>query len=346
MSVSKRAFGNIASGQEASLYTIKDKSGMSVKVTDYGATVVSVIVPDRNGIEKDVLLGFDSVEEYERDGNYLGAFIGRCADRIKDGEVLINGKRYMLDKNDGNNNRHSGPHTYNKRMWRMTEAENNSVTFELISPEGDQGFPGELILNVRYSIADGNRLVIESTGEADADTIMNFSNRCCFNLDGHGTGTVEDQFVWISADTYAKLDSERIPTGEIANVKGTVYDFTSRKRLAMDDYTAEIRGSEGYSISYSLNCEPSEMTANMYSSKTGILMNVYTDLPCLKLYVPDSINVDGKDGRRYGRLPGACLATQYLPDAIHHPGFASPIVRSGDKFYTRTIYEFQTVEAV
>lgn len=346
MSVSKRSFSATSQGQEATLYTIKDKTGITLKVSDYGATVISVLVPDRDGVERDVLLGFDTLREYETDDHYIGACLGRCADRVKDGEIFVNGKRYLLEKNDGNNNRHSGPYTYNKRMWHMTEATSNSVTFELISPELDQGFPGELILQVRYSITDGNRFEIEFTGEADADTVMNFSNRLYFNLDGQGEGPVDKQYIWINAGTYAKLDKERIPTGELGDVKNTKYDFTARRILGSIENELIPEPLEGYSINYALEGGESSVAANMYSQKTGILMNVYTDLPCLKLLVPESLDVDGKDGKHYGKLPGTGLFSQHMPDAVHHPGFTSPIVRCGEVFKCRTIYEFRTVEEV
>ena len=344
MSVSKRSFGNISTGQEATLYTIKDKSGMMVKVTDYGASVVSVVVPDRDGELRDVVLGFDNVSGYEFDDNYLGGVIGRCADRVKDGEILINGKRYMLFKNDGNNNRHSGPHTYNKRMWRLADASNNSVSFELISQANDQGFPGELEIEVKYTLSEGNRFIIEYKGISDADTIMNLSNRILYNLNGAGEGSVERQFVWICAERYARLDEERIPTGDLDEVFGTLYDFTTRRMIGMTQGDLPRTIKDGYSVSYALPGTESTVDANMYSTDSGILMNVYTDLPCLKLYVPEELNIEGKNNALYGALPGACLAAQYLPDAIHHPGFDSPIIRSGEEVCTRTVYEFQTVE--
>ena len=351
MSVSKKKFGSTVSGQEATLYIIKDKSGMSVKVSDFGATVVSVTVPDRDGNEKDVVLGYDSVTDYEKDSSFLGACVGRCANRIKDGELLVNGKRFILNKNEGNNSLHSGPDTYNKRMWNMVALENNSVTFELISPNLDQGFPGELILKVKYSIAEGKRFVIEYTAESDADTVMNFTNHSYFNLKGHGQTTVLDQFVWVNANEYTPTDEELIPTGDIAAVAETPFDFTSRKQIGTDINAATTEGDiiYGYDLNYVLNKQDDgkdcgSLAANMYSSDTGILMNVYTDLPGLQLYTPVKMDITGKEGVRYEDYPAVCFETQYFPDAVHQPGFESPIVRSGEEYYSKTIYEFETVE--
>ena len=224
---------------------------MCVEVSDFGATVVSVIVPDRTGTERNVVLGYDSVTGYERDTGFLGACIGRCANRIKDGELFINGKRYILNKNDGNNSLHSGPDTYNKRMWRMTQVENNSVTFTLISMDLDQGFPGEMELKVRYSIADGRQFVIEYMAECDADTVMNFTNHSYFNLAGAGSGNVLDQFVWINAAEYTLTDRELIPTGDIVPAAGTAVDFTSRKQIGTS--LGELRTAEGGSVGYDSN---------------------------------------------------------------------------------------------
>ena len=340
MSVTRKEFGMTLAGQQTKLYSIGNRSGeMTVKVSDYGATVVSVLVPDRNGSLRDVVLGYDEPADYEAGGAFFGACVGRNANRIKDGEFLINGKRYMLTKNDGNNNLHSGPDTYNKRLWKVAETGQDSVTFELDSPDMDQGFPGDIDIRVTYTVR-GKRFEIHYEAVSDRDTIANFTNHSYFNLNGQDRSNVLNHLVWINASGYTETTADLIPTGAILPVAGTPYDFTSRKRLGTDIESGAIRL---YDDNYVLDTTGNGMAANAYSSESGILMNVYTDRPGLQIYTPPAGGGTGKGGAPYPAYGAICFETQYFPDAVHQPGFASPILRAGEKYSSTTVYEFETV---
>ena len=346
MSVEIREFGTTKAGQPACLYSIRDReNGLCVGISNFGATVVSVVTPDRDGVMRDVVLGYDSAEEYERGMAFYGALVGRCANRIKDAEFLIGGKRYILAKNNGNNNLHSGPDTYNKRIWRTLEVGERSVKLELLSPDMDQGFPGELEICVTYSVK-GNRLIIEYEAVSDRDTIVNLTNHSYFNLNGHDGASIMNHLVRINADSITEMRPDLIPTGKILPVQGTPYDFTVRKRLGENIepsgelYLDQVRG---YDDNFVLNRDGG-MAASAYSTDTGILMNVYTDMPGMQMYTPDQPGSIGKKNTIYGAYGAVCFETQYFPDAIHQPGFESPILRAGDVWKSRTVYEFDVVK--
>ena len=327
-------------GQQTKLYSIGNRPGeLTVKVSDYGATVVAILVPDREGQMRDIVLGYDDAAAYEAGGAFFGACVGRCANRIKDGEFLINGKGYMLRKNDGNNNLHSGPDTYNKRLWKVSETEQDSVTFELDSPDMDQGFPGDLEIRVTYAVR-GNRFEIRYEAVPDRDTVVNFTNHSYFNLNGHDGAPVLNHLVWINADGYTETTPDLIPTGAILPVSGTPYDFTSRKRLGAEIESGAVRL---YDDNFALNLSGYGMAANAYSPESGILMNVYTDCPGVQIYTPPAGGIAGKAGAEYPAYGAVCFETQYFPDAVHQPGFASPIVRAGETYAKQTVYEFQTI---
>ena len=344
MSVTKTSFGTTKAGQKTSLYTIASDK-LSLDVTDYGATVVALRVPDKEGRIRDVILGYDNAGGYESGTDYLGTTVGRNANRIKDAEILIGGKRFLLGKNDGNNNLHSGPDTWHTRLYTVSAVTENSVTFSLISPDLDQGFPGELDFSVTFTL-NGNRLEIHYEAEADKDTVINVTNHSYFNLNGEGSGSVLDHHVWINADAYTESDAALIPTGRIIPVEGTPYDFRERHPLGQYIYAPGKDPEKtviNYDTNFALNASESGLAANAYSSESGILMNVYTDLPGVQVFVPAVFDKIGKNGVNYREFESVCFETQMFPDAIHQPGFASPIVRAGDKFESTTVYAFETI---
>ena len=345
MSVEVRDFGTTRAGQPSHLYIIRDREdGLRVGISDFGATVVSVETTDREGILRDVVLGYDNAEGYERGMGFYGALVGRCANRIKDAEFLIGGKRYILAKNDRGNNCHSGPDTYNKRIWKTAEIGEKSVRLELLSPDMDQGFPGELEISVTYSVI-GNRLRIDYEAVSDRDTIVNLTNHSYFNLNGHDGASIMNHLVRINADGITEMTPDLIPTGVIIPVRGTPYDFTMRRRLGEsiepsgDLYPGKVRG---YDDNFVLNSDGG-MAASAYSTDTGILMNVYTDMPGMQMYTPQQPGSIGKKNTTYGAYGAVCFETQYFPDAIHQPGFMSPILRAGDVWKSTTVYEFDVV---
>ena len=346
MSVSRRDFGTTSVGQNTKLYSISFENGITVKVSDYGANLVSVLVPDRDGGIRDVVLGYDDAAGYETDGMYLGAFVGRNANRIKDAEFLIGGRQYMLSKNDGNNNLHSGPDRWSKRLWTVEDVSQDAVTLSLFSPDMDQGFPGDVDVKVTYAVRNGNRLEISYEAVPEKATIINLTNHSYFNLAGAENADIRSHLVWINADNYTEANEELIPTGVLAPVRNTPYDFTVRRRIG--DFLPPAGSESGvpfYDLNYAVNESGFRMAANAFSPESGILMNVYTDCPGVQLFTPPMLSINGKNGITYGEFAAMCFEAQFFPDAIHQPGFESPIVRAGETFRRRTVYEFETVTA-
>lgn len=337
-------FGATEHGDETKLYTLTNRNNMEISVTDYGAALTQVIVPDKEGHPCDVVLGYDEAADYEAGGLFLGATVGRSANRIGGASIEINGKVYELVKNDNENNLHSGPDFYHNRVWDVKEAGDDYVTFVLESPDGDQGYPGDLRMEVTYTLTEDNAVKISYYGVPSEDTVINMTNHSYFNMDGHASGDVMEQEVWIDADAFTRADKESIPTGEIVPVEGTPMDFRTKKKLGRDiydDYEALNYGM-GYDHNWVLNNDGKfAKVAEMHSDESGITMEVYTDLPGMQLYTGNFIiDEKGKGGAIYHKRQAACFETQYFPDAIHKENFPGPICRKGDTYKTTTMYKF------
>lgn len=345
--IMKRAFGKTSQGWETSLYTLENAGGMKITVSDYGATLVNVFVPDREGTVRDVVLGYDDAAGYEAGDKFFGATVGRIANRIGGAEFELNGKTYRLEKNNNGNNLHSGLNFYNKRMWKVEEADDAHVVFSLNSPDGDQGYPGEVDLQVTYTLTDENEVKIHYHGVPVDDTIINMTNHSYFNLNGEGSESAMGQSAWINADAFTVADSESIPTGEIAPVEGTPMDFRTAKALGRDieeDYE-QLRFGGGYDHNWALNGTGYRKVASLQSEESGILMEVFTDLPGMQVYCSNFLEGDkGKNGAVYGRRCAVCFETQYFPDAVHKENFEGPVVRAGEVYDTTTAYKFSTAE--
>lgn len=343
MSYAKTVFGTTKHGEETWLYTFTNQAGMQMKVTDYGAILQGIIVKDKDGKEVDVVLGYDDAKGYEEGTVFLGAVVGRSANRIGGASFELNGKTYELCKNDHGNNLHSGLDFYHNRIWKVEKAEENSITFSLFSPNMDQGYPGEVTIYTTYTLTEDNEIQIAYEACPSEDTILNLTNHSYFNLDGHGSGSVLTQKVWINADVYTRNDAQSIPTGEFVNVEGTPMDFRVPKVIGKDidaDHEA-IRFGQGYDLNYMVNGEGYRKVAGMVSEKTGIQMEVYTDLPGIQLYSGNFLAGEkGKAGAVYPRRSAACFETQYVPDAIHHDNFEGPVCKKGDTYRTKTAYRF------
>ena len=227
-------FGATVKGDETKLYTLTNKNGMEIAVSDYGATLVQVIVPDKEGKPCDVVLGYDEAAGYEEGDLFFGAIVGRSANRIGGASFELNGVTYQLEKNDNGNNLHSGMDFYNQRMWKVKETADDYITFELDSPDGDQGYPGAVHIEVTYTLTEDNAVKIAYHAVPDADTLINMTNHSYFNMDGHASGDVLDQEVWIDADAFTRADAESIPTGEITPVEGTPMDFRTKKAIGKE----------------------------------------------------------------------------------------------------------------
>lgn len=345
MSITKQKFGATKKNEEASLYTITNNNGMKAVVSDFGACLINLFVPDKNGKLLDVVWGYDSVSGYENNGVFLGATIGRCANRIGRSKFTLGGKEYELDQNDGKNNLHGGFDGYNARMWETKFEESGSaVTFGLKSPDKDQGFPGAADIAVTYALTDDNALAITYKATADADTIMNMTNHSYFNLDGADSDSILEHEVWIDADEFTEADAESIPTGRLLSVAGTPMDFRSFRVIGKDidkDYEP-LRFGGGYDHNWVLkNNGKTAVVAKLRSKKSGIVMSVSTDLPGMQLYTGNFLaGEEGKNGKKYGKRSAACFETQYFPDAVNHENFESPVLKAGEQYKTTTTYQF------
>ena len=340
-------FGITSKGEKAKLYSIKNGKGMEIAVTDYGATLVKVFVPDKENVLQDVVLGYDSAEGYEKGDVYFGASVGRVANRIGGASFELNGKTYKLTANADGNSLHGGCDFYNKRMWKTVKAEDRSITFSLCSPDGDQGYPGKADIFITYELTEDNELKIHYHAVSDADTIMNLTNHSYFNLSGHASKTALDQEVMIAADAYTRADAESIPTGELVPVDGTPMDFREYKVIGQEieaDYEDLVLG-KGYDHNWVLNGNGMRPVARMRSKETGIMMEVMTDLPGMQFYTGNFIEREnGKGGAEYKKRHGVCFETQYFPDAIHKEHFEGPVVKAGEAYDTTTVYKFLVEE--
>ena len=337
------SFGMTSKGEEARLFTIQNDKGMEIKVSDYGATLVQVRVPDNEGRLLDVVLGYDDVQGYEAGNAFFGATIGRVANRIGNGEFRLGGRTYELTRNDGQNTLHGGRDFYNKRIWKTGETQEDHVEFLMDSPSGDQGFPGNVKISVTYTLTKDNEVKIHYRAVPDADTLMNLTNHSYFNLSGHASGTVLDQEVMLYADAYARADSQSIPTGEIVPVSGTPMDFRQLKPVGaeIEEAYEALEFGKGYDHNWVLNGNGYRKAAFMRSKESGIAMEVYTDLPGMQFYTANFVDHEkGKAGAVYNMRQAACFETQYFPDAVHKDHFEGPEVKAGEVYETTTAYRF------
>ncbi|MBP5184902.1 MAG: galactose mutarotase [Lachnospiraceae bacterium] len=348
MKCETKPFGKTAAGEQATLFTLKNDNGMSVSVTDFGANVVKICVPDKDGKVADVALGFDDIKGYEDNDNYLGAFVGRFANRIGGAEFTLNGVTYKLEKNDNGNCLHGGFGPYGIKMheYEFVEDEDSiGIIFSRLSPDMEQGFPGNLDYSVTYTLTNDNEFIIEYFANSDKDTIVNFTNHTYFNLAGEGSGSVYDQLAWIDADSYTPTDAELIPTGEIAPVEGTPLDFRTEKPIGRDinaDHI-DLKNANGFDQNYALKTKAGDATlvATLRDPKSGRKMEVYTDLPGIQLYAGNFLNATGaKGGRSYKRGEGVCFETQYFPNSCNVKAFPYKPLKADEEFNSITVYKF------
>ena len=351
-----RNFGKLEDEQSTGLYILKNNKGMSAVVTNYGASLVSLNVPDRNGTMVDVVLGYDNVTGYERGDAFLGGTIGRVANRIGKGRFTLNGREYRLTVNDGENTLHGGRDPYSLRLWDvkmpisssiLDDTMDGKITFCLESPDGDQGFPGNLHLEVSYILSNEGSLIIEYKAISDADTPIGFTNHSYFNLNGHDSGSILGHVAQIKANQYTATDSGMLPTGALVNVEDTPMDFRKPKMLGADihaDYGA-LKFGKGYDHNYVVggtgNGEGFKEIARLFSHDTGIIMKVLTDMPGVQFYTANNLHDQaGKGGTVYGPHSGVCFETQFWPDTVNKESFPGGILRSGEIFISKTEYRF------
>lgn len=320
-------------GNDVYLYTIKN-GNIEVDICEVGARINALRI---NGV--DIVLGFNSVEDYEKSGCYAGATIGRVANRIARGKFTLNDKEYQLNTNDGENHLHGGNIGFDKKRFTVTKETENSVTMEYKSFDGEENYPGNLQFKVKFTV-ENNALLIEYSAVSDKDTLWCPTNHAYFNLDGEGKGDCLNNLLRINADCYTPVDGGLIPTGEKRAVKGTSFDFTVLKRIDEGIGSEELKVTLGYDHNYILN---SDYAAHAESTVTGIKMDIYTDMPCLQFYSGGQLNgVKGKSGI-YNQYAGFCLEPQYCPNAINMQGFDKPILRKGEvkKHYIKLVFKIR-----
>ncbi len=342
----KELFGTLSDSTEVFRYSFTNSNGMSMSVMELGATLLALNVPDRNGNLIDVVLGYNTPQEYVDNTCYFGAVIAPNGNRIDKGSFVIDGKTFRMPINDNENNLHSGPHGMDERMWKVAGTTENSITLQLISPDGDNGLPGNFDAKICYTLGEDNTITLRYEAVSDKDTIANMTNHSYFNLAGHDSGSIEDQFLTIFADYYTPVrDAQAIPTGEIAPVEGTPMDFRSAKEIGRDinaDFDQLCYGG-GYDHNYVLSDRPGQRRkmAEAYSEKSGICMEAFTDCCAVQFYAGNMVtDQSGKKGAVYHRRQGFCLESQYCPNAINEASFASPLLRAQEKYVSETSFRF------
>lgn len=334
-------FGFLPTGEEAHLYTITGGK-LTATVTDCGASLVSLLVPDAQGQVADVALGFERAEDYVAADCFMGATVGRIANRIGGAAFLLNGKPINMEPNDkGENNLHSGPSFYKDRLWKVTAQTESAITFALHSPDGDQGLPGNADIQVRYALEAPGTLHITYSGICDQDTVFNLTNHSYFNLAGHDhPERAMQQTLTLPARYYTASNEKNIPTGELVPVAGTPMDFRAPRVIADvigADYPA-LHNQGGFDHNFEVFANPCAILSDPVSGRT---MAIVTDCPGIQFYAGNFLDCDGKNGVHYGKNSGVALETHFFPDAVHHPEWKSPIVPAGTPYRSETCYIFE-----
>ena len=320
---------------------ILQQGAYEAHILPYGATLQSLWVPDRGGKRRDVVLGYESLQEYKENDGYLGAVVGRCANRIAGAQFVLNGEVCCLAANEGNNQLHSGPHGLHQKVWDWQQTAENSVTLRAVSPHGEDGYPGTLEVAVAYTLCDG-ALVIDYEARSDRDTVCNLTNHAYFNLAGQESGAVTSHALQVNAGRYTPCGAGTIPTGEVRAVDGTALDLRQSLTLGERLGAAELAEYHGYDHNF---CLDGKDAARLYSPESGICMDTETTLPGLQVYTAGFLTErSGKDGAVYGKNHGVCLETQFWPDAMHHEQFPSPVLRAGEVYRQQTVYRFAVKE--
>jgi aldose 1-epimerase len=342
-------FGRTSDGQDVTRFTLHGVGGVRLEVLDYGAIVHCLYVPDALGRVIDVVLGYDDLPSYEHDRLYVGAAIGRYANRIRGGTFILDGRTHHLSTNDGPHHLHGGFRGFGKVVWRaqpFEDAETVGVMLEYSSPDGEEGYPGNLDVQIRYAISSANVFSIDYRCTSDRPTPVNLTQHSYFNLAGEGSGDVLEHELSIHADAFTEIDGSLLPTGTLAAVEGTPLDFRLTTRMG-DRIRAsheQIRIAGGYDHNFVLSRASADLSpaARVVNPTSGLVMEVFTTQPGMQLYSGNFLEVihRGKHGHQYGRHDGFCLETQHFPDSPNQPGFPSTILRPGDELRSRTEFRF------
>ena len=349
--ITRKSAGQAPSGQAVSVYTLTNSHGSQVKITNFGGTVMSIQVPDRQGKLGDVVLGYDSPSRYFTNpgGTYFGALIGRYANRIAKGKFTLDGKTYQIAINNPPNSLHGGKVGFNQKVWTAAPvrmAHGVGLALHLLSPNGDENFPGALSVKVVYTFTDDNALKIDYTATTNKDTVVNLTNHSYFNLNGAGSGPILDNRVMINANRYTPMDKTSIPLGPLSPVAGTPFDFRRPTAIGarINQPNQQLENGHGYDHNFVLNRHGSglSLAARVYAPRTGRVLTVYTTQPGVQLYTGNFLDgtLHGKGGKAYVRRSALCLETQHFPDSPNKPNYPTTTLKPGQVFHQTTVYQF------
>jgi aldose 1-epimerase len=349
--VQKESFGKTKDGQPVDLYTLTNANGLVVKISNYGGTVMQLWVPDRDGKLEDIALGFDNIGDYEELSPYFGSLIGRYGNRIGKGKFTLDGKQYTLATNNDENHLHGGVKGFDKVVWDAKPLEiRNGAALQLhyLSKDMEEGYPGNLDVTVVYTLTNKDELKIHYKATTDKPTVLNLTNHTYFNLAGQGNGDILGHKLMLNADHYTPVDAGLIPTGEIAPVEGTPFDFTEATAIGArinNDHPQLVYG-KGYDHNWVLNKKDNEMSlaAKVYEPNSGRVMKIFTEEPSIQFYAGNFLDgtFSGKDDKVYKHRYAFCLETQHYPDSPNKPNFPSVVLRPGETYETTTVHKFTT----
>ena len=342
--IMKKPFGTTKAGVPVELYTLDD-GVVRVQVMTLGGTIVSIEAPDKHDVTADVCLGFASPQAYEEQTCYIGATVGRYANRIGNAKFALNGVEYSLYPNDGENHVHGGPHGFHTKVWKAEE-ESDALVLSCESADMEEGYPGRLSVRVRYTLVNGT-LTLSYHAKSDRDTVVNLTNHAYFNLAGQGSGSILKHRIRINADRFTRVGAGAIPTGGLPEVAGTPFDLRTFTEIGahIDDDIEDLRVTGGYDHNFVLNGGDFREAACVYDPESGRMLTVKTDLPGVQFYAGNSLDgtLCGKDSVRYVRRSGFCLETQFFPDTPNRPEFPACVLHAGEDFHAKTSYTFFVV---
>lgn len=345
--IKRSDFQSSLNGDSIDLFVLSNANGVEVSITNYGGRIVSVMVPDRDGNMKDVVLGYDNIDDYRATDNNFGATIGRYGNRIAHGKITVEGVEYQLPQNNFGHTLHGGPEGFDKKVFKANQIDNQTLELTYLSEDGEAGFPGNLSVKVTMILTNDNAIDIQYEAETDKETIVNLTNHSYFNLSGDANKTILNDVLTINADQFTPVDDTFMTTGEILTVEGTPMDFRNSNVIGerIDNYEYEqLKFGDGYDHNWVLNTggDISQLAASVYSQETGILLEVYTTEPGLQVYTGnflDGTNV-GKYGAVYNKRNAICLETQKYPDSPNKSNWPSPYLKPGETYTSRCIYKF------
>lgn len=333
-------------GKQTDLFVLKNKNGMEVCITNFGGRIVSVMVPDKDGVMRDVVLGFDSIQDYIKFPSDFGATIGRYANRINQGKITVDGVEYQLPRNNYGHCLHGGPKGYQYQVFDARQLSNQVLELTYLSKDGEEGFPGNLTCKVTFSLTDDDAIDIRYSAETDRTTVVNMTNHSYFNLDGDPSKFNSDYLLTIDADAYTPVDSTFMTTGEIVSVEGTDMDFRTPTAVGarIDNDFEQLKNGKGYDHNWVLNTkgDVTRPCATLESPSTGIVLDVYTNEPGIQIYAGNFLDgtLTGKKGIVYGHRASVCLETQKYPDTPNKPEWPSALLKPGEKYDSHCIYRF------